>query len=49
MTILLRSICQFEMSSLQSQVYAISLVFGVLYFLLILAVLGLAFYIWRSV
>ena len=33
--------------SLQSQLYTIAIVFGVLYFLLILLFLALAFYIWR--
>ncbi len=33
--------------SLQSQLYTIAIVFGVLYFLLILLFVALAFYIWR--
>ena len=38
-----------EQSDLARQVYTVTAVFGLLYLLLILAVLALAFYIWRSV
>ena len=38
-----------QSSDLARQVYTVTAVFGLLYLLLILAVLALAFYIWRSV